>query len=94
MTERRAGAASGAGRMGIEGVLLDIAGVLHDGDQPYAGSVAAVERMRAVSLPLRFVTNTSRRTRAGTVERLAAMGFAVAPDDVYTAPLAARAWLE
>jgi HAD superfamily hydrolase (TIGR01458 family) len=80
--------------MGIEGILLDIAGVLHDGEAPYAGAVAAVQRIRDAGLPLRFVTNTSRRTRARTVQRLAAMGLDVIADEVFTAPLAARIWVE
>jgi HAD superfamily hydrolase (TIGR01458 family) len=79
--------------MAVRGVLLDIAGVLHDGRSAYPGAVAAVESFAAAGLPLRFVTNTSRRTRDGTVQRLRQMGFDVDPGEVFTAPLAARAWL-
>lgn len=80
--------------MGVSAVLLDIAGVLHDGCAPYAGAVDAIERLTAADVPLRFVTNTSRRTRASTVQRLCGMGFDVTAEQVFTAPLAARAYLE
>jgi len=80
--------------MGISAVLLDIAGVLHDGRVPYPGALDAVERLAAANIPLRFVTNTSRRTRASTVRRLCDMGFDLAAGQVFTAPLAARAFLE
>ncbi len=80
--------------MGVNAVLLDIAGVLHDGRVPYAGAIDAIERLATAGIQLRFVTNTSRRTRASTVERLCSMGFAVTAEQVFTAPLAARAYLE
>lgn len=79
--------------MGIRGALLDIAGVLHDGQAPYAGAREAIDRLRAADIPVRFVTNTSRRSRDSTVQRLRAMGFQLAEDEVFTAPLAARAYL-
>ncbi len=75
-------------------VLLDIAGVLHDGERAYPGAVEAVARLRAAGVPLRFVTNTSRRTRTATVQHLQGLGFEVATAEVFTAPLAGRAYLE
>ncbi len=80
--------------MGVNAVLLDIAGVLHDGRAPYAGAIDAIESLATAGVRLRFVTNTSRRTRASTVARLCRMGFAVTAEQVFTAPLAARAYLE
>lgn len=80
--------------MKARGVLLDIAGVLHDGSKPYPGALEAVERLGDAGLPVRFVTNTSRRTRAATLRRLADMGFPVTAEQVFTAPLAARRYLE
>jgi HAD superfamily hydrolase (TIGR01458 family) len=80
--------------VGCSAVLLDIAGVLHDGHAAYPGAVDAIERLKAADIPLRFVTNTSRRTRAATVARLRDLGFVVADNQVFTAPLAARAYLE
>lgn len=80
--------------MPARAVLLDIAGVLHDGERAYPGAREAVARLRAAGVPLRFVTNTSRRTRAATVEQLTSFGFDLTAPEVFTAPLAGRAYLE
>ena len=71
-------------------VLIDLAGVLHTGDQALPGAVAALERLRASGRALRFLTNTTRTPSAVLVRRLQAMGFALAPDELQTAALAAR----
>lgn len=73
----------------IKGVLLDIAGVLYDGDRPVPGSAEAVERLRAAGLPIRCVTNSTRNPRSVIVEKLDAMGFGVAAEDVFTPAAAA-----
>jgi len=78
----------------LRGVLLDIDGVLYVGDRPLPGADAALARLRASGLPVRFVTNTTRRSRRAIRERLAAMGFAVADDELFTPAAAARARLE
>ena len=40
-------------------VLIDLAGVLHVGDQAIPGAVDALARLRAAGIPLRFLTNTT-----------------------------------
>ncbi len=75
------------------GVLLDIAGVLHDGERPLPGAVDALTRLRRAALPLRFVTNTSRRSRSATLAQLRGMGFELSAAEIFTAPLAARSYL-
>lgn len=71
-------------------LLIDLAGVLHIGDQPVAGSVAALARLRDTGLPLRFLTNTTRTPRRALVAKLQRMGFAITEDELQTAPHAAR----
>lgn len=78
----------------ITGLLIDISGVLHVGDNPVSGSVDAIERLRRAGYALRFVTNTSRLCRAGVIDRLERLRMPVAPEEVITAPLAGRRWLE
>jgi HAD superfamily hydrolase (TIGR01458 family) len=68
----------------IKGVLLDLDGVVHVRDKPVPGSLEAVARLRAAGLPVRFVTNTTRRSRRAIAEALAALGLAVAPDELFT----------
>src|SRR5690242_5984318 len=59
----------------IKGVLLDLSGTLHVGDTPIPGALAAVRRLEEAGVPLRFVTNTSRKTRKMLHDDLKRMGF-------------------
>lgn len=77
----------------VSSVLLDIAGVLYDGDHPIPGAVGAVERLRAYDLPVRFLTNTTRRPKRVIVERLQAMGFVQEASEILTPAEAACEWL-
>lgn len=77
----------------IRGVLLDLAGVVYDGEQPIAGAIGAVERLRDAGLPLRFVSNTTRSTKQAILARLHGMGLAAGTDELFTPSAAARAWL-
>ncbi|AJD48008.1 HAD family hydrolase [Isoalcanivorax pacificus W11-5] len=79
--------------MGLKAVFLDLAGVLYEGRRAIPGAQDAVARLQASPLTLRFVTNTSRRSRAQVLDDLAQLGFDIAPDTLFTAPLAARQWL-
>jgi HAD superfamily hydrolase (TIGR01458 family) len=79
--------------MTIRGILLDLEGVLYQDGKAIQGAVAAVERLRADGLRLRFLTNTTTQPRRVIVERLDAMGFRVAAPQVFSPPVAARAWL-
>jgi HAD superfamily hydrolase (TIGR01458 family) len=77
----------------IKGLLLDLSGVLYDGDTPIPGAVEAVARAQSSGLELRFVTNTSQKTRAGLLQHLRALGFALEEKQLFTAVDAARQWL-
>lgn len=72
-----------------KGVLLDLAGVLYDGDTAIAGSVDAVAQLRAAEVPLRFLTNSTRAPRRMLLERLATMGFEISEDELFTPARAA-----
>lgn len=75
-----------------EGLLLDLSGVLYQGDAVIEGAVEAVARVRHEGLPVRFVTNTTRSPRAAVLAKLARLGFEVAPDELFSAPDAAKAY--
>ena len=78
----------------IKGVLLDLDGTIFVGDRLVPGAADAVGALRRGGLPLRFSTNTTRMSRAALVSRLQKMGLDLEPGEVFTAPLAAAAWLE
>jgi HAD superfamily hydrolase (TIGR01458 family) len=75
----------------VRALLLDLDGVLYVEDEAIAGAQAAVERLRADGLALRFVTNTTSRSRAHTLQKLARLGFGVDASELITpAALAVR----
>lgn len=78
----------------IKGVILDLSGVLYVSGQAVTGSVAALGRLRAAGIPVRMVTNTTRKSAEAVVAQLNELGFAVAPQELVTAPHAARRHLQ
>ncbi|MEA2521210.1 MAG: hypothetical protein QOI81_856 [Actinomycetota bacterium] len=77
----------------IEGLLLDIDGVLTVSWEAIPGSVAALERLRADDVPFRLITNTTTHTRRELAQLLNAAGFALDADDIITAVVATAGYL-
>ena len=71
-------------------VLIDLAGVLHTGDDALPGAVLALDRLRASGVRLRFLTNTTRTPSPVLFAKLQRMGFTLAAAEIQTAALAAR----
>jgi HAD superfamily hydrolase (TIGR01458 family) len=69
---------------GVQALLIDLDGVLYVEDEPIAGAREAVERLRATGLTLRFVTNTTARSRARTRRKLTDLGFGVGEAELVT----------
>jgi HAD superfamily hydrolase (TIGR01458 family) len=68
----------------VDALLCDIGGVLYVGDRPIVGAVEAVARLKA-HYSVRFLTNTTQKPAAQIVAKLQAMGFDIAPEEVFTA---------
>ena len=77
----------------IDGLLLDMDGVLAMSWRPLPGAAAAVTRLHAAGVPLRVVTNTTALGRARFGAALREAGFPFADADILTASVAAGAWL-
>ena len=77
----------------IKALLLDLSGVLYDGDVTVPGALDAVKTVQASSLQVRFITNTSQQTRDALLDRLRLIGFEVEDSQLFTAVDAARQWL-
>ncbi len=67
-----------------DGLLLDIDGVLHVGDEEVPGARDALTNLRAGGVPFRLMTNTTSRPRAAVVDRLQRIGFDIDAADVLT----------
>jgi HAD superfamily hydrolase (TIGR01458 family) len=65
-------------------ILLDVDGVLHVSGEPIAGAAAAVRRLRADGHRLRFVTNSTTKSRSQLSAQLCAMGIEVEDDELQT----------
>jgi HAD superfamily hydrolase (TIGR01458 family) len=78
---------------GIDGLLLDIDGVLAVSWEPIPGSVEAIEWIRAHDLPFRLITNTTTHPRRELASTLGSAGFDVRPDEIVTAVVATATYL-
>ncbi len=78
---------------GLKAVLLDLDGVLYDGERPIPQAAPAVAWLRAQAIPHLFVTNTTSRPRAALVAKLAALGIPADVERVATPAVAAARWL-
>ena len=72
----------------IKGVILDIDGVLEYQGRVYPGAIQVLETLRSAGIELRFLTNSTLKSRASCAERLRRHGFAVADEEVVTASYA------
>jgi phospholysine phosphohistidine inorganic pyrophosphate phosphatase len=77
----------------IRGILFDLDGVRYNSETPIEGAAKAVEWVRKNHIPQLFVTNTTSRSRASLVEKLAAFGLPVSEAEILTPALAAAEWL-
>lgn len=77
----------------IDGVLLDIDGVLAVSWDPLPGGIDAVAWLRSHHVPFRLVTNTTTKTRADLAETLRSAGFDVRDEEIVTAAVATAEYL-
>ena len=78
----------------IEGVLLDLGGVVYVGDEPLSGALEALDRLRAADLSLRHITNTTRTPRRAMLDKPRRLGVPAEAGDLFMPALAARHHLE
>ncbi len=78
----------------LKGVLLDLSGVLYTGDSAIDGAHAALQRLHDAGLPVRYITNTTRKTAAAILQQLHDMQFEINSDELFTAPQAASLYLQ
>jgi HAD superfamily hydrolase (TIGR01458 family) len=77
----------------IDGVLLDIDGVLAVSWEPLPGGIEALAWMRSNDVPFRLITNTTTKTRSDLAETLRGAGFDVRDEEIVTAVVATAEYL-
>jgi HAD superfamily hydrolase (TIGR01458 family) len=65
-------------------ILLDVDGVLHVSGAPIAGATTAIRRLRGAGHRIRFVTNSTTRSRSQLTSQLVGMGFDLSEDELQT----------
>ncbi len=78
----------------IEGLLLDIDGVLAVSWEPLPGAVEAIATLRADGVPFRLITNTTTHTRRDLAATLSEAGFKVEANEIVTAVTATASYLQ
>jgi HAD superfamily hydrolase (TIGR01458 family) len=77
----------------IEGVLCDLDGTLYVGDDPIAGAADAIAYLRERGLALRFLTNSTTRSRKSLAAHVQALGFGIGEEEIYSAAYAGVLYL-
>ena len=75
-------------------LLIDLDGVVYEGDSVVPGAVESLAWLRAQEIPHLFLTNTSSKTRRALVDKLGSMGVDTSEDAILTPPVAAARWLK
>jgi len=81
------------GLLAVDGLLLDVDGVLHVGWQAIPGAAVALATLARAGVPYRLLTNTTTLSRASLGTRLRRIGLPIADELLLTAPLATAAYL-
>lgn len=74
-------------------LLIDLDGVVYEGDLVVPGAVESLAWLRAQEIPHLFLTNTSSKSRRALVEKLGSMGVDTSENAILTPPVAAARWL-
>jgi HAD superfamily hydrolase (TIGR01458 family) len=77
----------------IDGVLLDMDGVLALSWRPLPGAVDTLQWLRADGVPFRVVSNTTTHTRTAFAHTLSEAGLRVHPDEIVTAVVGTASYL-
>lgn len=78
---------------GLDGLIVDLDGVVWLGDHPVEGAAAALQVLRDNGIQIVFLTNDPQLSREAQARRLTAIGVPTLPDDVFTAGSVSAAFL-
>ncbi len=77
----------------IEGVLIDLDGVMYIEDELITGAVEAIEHLKDKGIKRRFLTNTTVRSREKLYEKMKRLEIPVSRDEIISPPGAAAKYL-
>lgn len=71
-------------------IMLDLDGTLYVGKQPIPGAIECIRQLRERGIQLRFLTNTTTKSRDDLVAQLQLMGFGLQSEELISAPIGAK----
>ena len=77
----------------MTGILIDIDGVMYEGNHAVRGAAETVSFLRQQKIPYLFLTNTSSKPVSLIVEKLRLMGIEVHASEILTPAVAASNWI-
>ncbi|SEF78455.1 TIGR01458 family HAD-type hydrolase [Marinobacterium lutimaris] len=83
----------GRQRVSIQGLLLDLDGVLYSDDRLIEGAVASIDWLQSHAVPFRYITNTSTKTPQELQKRLRSLGLPATSENIFSAVQATEEWL-
>jgi len=78
----------------IKGIIFDVDGVLEFQGQVYPGAVETIDMLRYRGIALRFLTNSTLKSRRSCAEQLRKAGFQVLDKEIITASYATAMYLK
>ncbi|WP_181391229.1 TIGR01458 family HAD-type hydrolase [Methanospirillum stamsii] len=79
--------------MQIQAVLLDIDGALFTGNEPIAGAEEAIRSLQKRSVPYRYISNGTRKSRINVRKKLERLGVRILENEICTPAMAAIQYL-
>ncbi|GAA5868114.1 hypothetical protein JCM3774_001025 [Rhodotorula dairenensis] len=73
----------------LRALLIDLSGTVHVGDAATADAAQALDKLRNAGIALRFVSNTSKESRASLLSKLKKMRLDVREEELFTSLSAA-----
>lgn len=67
----------------VKGLIVDISGVLKDGDIPIPGSVEGIKKLQAAGIPFRLVTNETLKPRKWINQVLSMLGYNIEENHMF-----------
>lgn len=80
--------------LSYKAIFFDLSGVLYEGSVPVRGAVQTIQKARELGFILRFVTNTASKSAQTIIHDMQLMGVTILDGELYTAPLAAKVYIE
>ncbi len=78
----------------MNALLIDLDGVIYNGDSPIAGAAKTIEWIQHNDIPYLFLTNTTSKPRGVICAKLKQFNILVEKDRILTPPIVASSWIK